>query len=255
MTSQPMTKCKFCGKELIPIEVPVRFASTMTHIVGYEPCDCKDAQTEIKAEEQKKIDLELKTQKERRLNGLKRAGVSIRTIERIPYATQDIADTMLTSGVYLYGSIGTGKTTAAELALMNLFDEGHESLKIVTAPQMISTIRKGYNMGSDVEDYIRKFVNYEVLVIDDIGKESPTEDSLMLLYRVIDDRYKATKPTSCTSNYKRSELIERLGQSNKRTAQAIVSRLSESIAIEYKGKDKRLENNTSANVARFNGRA
>ena len=248
--TQSMTKCKYCGAELMPIEVPIHLGDIQTRIVGYEECNCEQMQEKKRKQEEKEYQTQINQEQQRRVSELRRIGISNRTFDCFSFDERNLADEMLKTGIYLYGTIGTGKTTAAELALINLYDHGHINIKIVTAPQLISTIRQGYNAGSDVEDYIRTFSQYKVLVIDDIGKEAPTEDALMLMYRVIDERYKSMKPTSYTSNYKRSELIKRLSQNgNIETAIAIVSRMSETKTIEYKGSDKRLENNISANVA------
>lgn len=217
---------------------------------GYLECDCSEAVENRNNELEQRRSLEERQEQQRKRKNLQKCGVSLRTIELAKIPDCELAKKMLKGGVYLHGAIGTGKTTAAELALIDLYDHQCKNFKILSAPQLISIIRQGYKAGYDTEEFIKKFASYDVLVIDDIGKETPTEDALMLLYRVIDERYKNMKPTSCTSNYKRSELAKRLSQNgNYETALAIVSRLSESEPIEFKGGDRRLENNTSSYLA------
>ena len=81
-----------------------------------------------------------------------------------------------------------------------------------------------------------------LLVIDDFGKEPPTDWALSQLFRVVNARYEALKPVVVTTQFSRPALIERLSKNgDEQTAVAIVSRLFEMCRkVELAGSDRRL---------------
>ena len=78
------------------------------------------------------------------------------------------------------------------------------------------------------------------LVLDDLGKESPTDWTLGQVFRVVNDRYENMRPVVVTTQYGKSDLIRRLAKNgDEETAVAIVSRLSEMCdKYELQGKDR-----------------
>ena len=103
---------------------------------------------------------------------------------------------------------------------------------IGTAADLVKYFTKDFGRNEEAEDQIRR---YPLMVIDDIGMEKTTENSLAVMNEIVNMRYLARKPLICTSNYPLSKLYEGTGAYGER----ITSRLSE-MCVPYKltGKDR-----------------
>ena len=143
-------------------------------------------------------------------------------------------------GLFLQGTNGTGKTNAAMAVAKECVAAGW-SVQVTSGVRILSMLRDSMDGGS-AEDVFDKLSKPDLLVIDDMGKENPTEWVVSMLYRVIDERYGSMKTTVVTSNYSKRELVDRLtvgGDSS--TAESIVSRLfemTEKVVID--GEDRRM---------------
>jgi DNA replication protein DnaC len=109
---------------------------------------------------------------------------------------------------------------------------------------VLRAIRSCFDKKGQTEDeVIQSFISPQVLVLDDLGKERPTEWALEQLFAVINARYDACKPLIVTTNYGGTDLVRRLtpkGETDDTTARAIVDRLREtSIVIKLEGKSWR----------------
>lgn len=229
MTSQRIDStagnlCPYCMKEVEPFYVEM---GGKKYHVANKACECEGAMKA--AEEQLKRE---KQEEERHLKiRFQKAGVTPRYME----AETDKA----LKSYYITGPIGTGKTHLA-CALVKEACKCYRKAQITSSVDIVSMIHSTYSRESQhTEDgIISKLSSVEVLVIDDLGKEKPTESTKALLYRIIDNRYQNKSITIVTSNYERDELASRLG--GDMTAQAIVSRLSDLERIYLGGKDRRL---------------
>ena len=108
------------------------------------------------------------------------------------------------SGLYLFGDAGGGKThllVAVGKALIEHFDA--EVLYVSTA-EMVARTKAQFNRNdNDFEPYDTPFdeaAEAEVLLLDDIGSEKPSEWLLEQMYRLINTRYNAMRTTLITSN-------------------------------------------------------
>ena len=104
---------------------------------------------------------------------------------------------------------------------------------------------KGTYGGDGTEDgVLSRLSRVGCLVLDDLGKESPTDWTLGQVFRVVNDRYENMRPVVVTTQYGKGDLIRRLAKNgDEETAVAIVSRLSEMCdKYELQGKDRRLSN-------------
>lgn len=140
----------------------------------------------------------------------------------------------------LRGQVGRGKTYSA-CAVMRAAIETMRG-RFTTAVDMLNAIRATYD-SKDSESTVRSaYSNVPLLVIDDFGKEKPTEWMLSTLFTILDERYRSCRPTIITTQYTGRELIERLtiGGDNQ-TAKAIISRLSEGMPVVLEGPDRRLQ--------------
>lgn len=105
-----------------------------------------------------------------------------------------------TSG-FLSGACGTGKTMIACIVVDSVIRIGHAA-KYITAWNLIQDIRRAYNSDESVQGIVKKYVNIDFLVIDEIGVQGGTNDERVLLYQVIDGRYNEMKPSILISNSK-----------------------------------------------------
>lgn len=105
------------------------------------------------------------------------------------------------SSGFFSGECGTGKTMAACIVIESVIHGGHSGL-YTTAWNLIQDIRRSYNTNDNAQDIIRKYVNIDFLVIDEVGVQGGTNDERVLLYQVIDGRYNNMKPSLLISNSK-----------------------------------------------------
>ena len=143
-------------------------------------------------------------------------------------------------GVYLHGGNGTGKTTAAWAVASALASEGWR-VEITTLAQIKSDLHDTYSTAETQQALFGRLTRCDLLVLDDVGKEVPSEATGELLYRIVNDRYERRRNVVITSNFSRGELASRLAQGcDQSTAKAIASRLAEmTVSIEMDGPDGR----------------
>jgi len=129
------------------------------------------------------------------------------------------------------GTVGTGKTHLAISVLRELVKQ--KDVRFISVPRLLYEIRKGFESnGSNLFDEI---VNTEVLVLDDLGAEKPSQWVEEQLFILINTRYENELQTIITTNCTLEQLTERLGE-------RIVSRLLEMcVGILLTGKDFRKE--------------
>jgi len=131
------------------------------------------------------------------------------------------------SGIYLIGKCGTGKTLSASIIVNEL---AKKQIRIVykTMVDILQDIRSSFDNNENSYEKVKKYFNYEILIIDDLGKEKPTEWAVSTIFEIINSRYENCKTTIVTSNYSDKALINRLTVGNDNTtATAIVDRLYE----------------------------
>jgi DNA replication protein DnaC len=101
----------------------------------------------------------------------------------------------------LTGQVGTGKTQlACELAeaYINKFCR---SVRYVTAKGMISEIQASYGKEGKSEDSeIDRFVQYDMLILDEIDAIPAKDNAVLLLTEIINRRYGNNKPMIVISN-------------------------------------------------------
>lgn len=244
MTS--MTKiCPHCGAILKPHLAPSPFSGSKAFVFcGWEQCTCEGAKRERKEREiadKKRAEQE---RQERRQIAYKRAGIKPRFLD----AQSDMADSIITDikrgiGAYICGPVGTGKTYLASAVARVAIDSGM-SVKVTDTLSIMATLKSSYRDGVSEDSVLNALSQCQLLVIDDLGKESPTDWTLSQVFRVINDRYEMMRPVVITTQFSKSDLIYRLAKNgDAETAVAIVSRLFEMCRkVELSGHDRRLGN-------------
>lgn len=143
-------------------------------------------------------------------------------------------------GAYLWGEPGRGKTYAAAHAVrvaVEMGGAGSASAKLLSAKQLLDSIRDGFNGGD--RDALRRAERVPLLALDDLGAERPTDWAIETLTGLIDARTAEGLPTIVTSNYSLGQLREVWGGV---PGARIASRLGGACErIEVTGPDRRLQ--------------
>jgi DNA replication protein DnaC len=117
-------------------------------------------------------------------------------------------------GVYLYGGVGTGKTTLAALAVRHWVQDGGAAL-FLTISELFDMLRPGgREMAEEVAEsqaaLMQRLLSTGLLVLDDMGTERVTGWSRERLFLVINRRYDAGRLTIMTSNFSLGLMAKRL---------------------------------------------
>jgi DNA replication protein DnaC len=113
----------------------------------------------------------------------------------------------------LIGGYGCGKTHLAAAIANAQIEAGNKAL-FVTAPDLLDHLRSAFHPTSDEEEgYDARFDevrNTPLLILDDLGIESPTAWAVEKLYQILNHRYNARLPTVITTNHNLDDLERRL---------------------------------------------
>lgn len=154
-------------------------------------------------------------------------------------------------GLYLCGDVGSGKTHLAAGMARTLIVKHHVPTLFHTAPELLDRLRPSSSVGeaSDRDAWADWAMNAELLVLDDLGVEKPTEWALERLFVLVNHRYRRSLPTIYTSNLGPKDLATHLGD---RTASRIVET---SVFEMMKGPDFRVEARRRESAERRTGKA
>ena len=113
----------------------------------------------------------------------------------------------------LFGQSGTGKTHLACGIIRHVCEKGGVG-RYTTAGDAIGMIRSTYSKGADKteEDAMAELCRVDVLVIDEVGRQSDSNHERETMFRVLNRRYSDLKPTVLVSNLDRVALFNFLGQ-------------------------------------------
>lgn len=107
------------------------------------------------------------------------------------------------TGLLLWGGVGTGKTYLAACIANALLDQGIPVL--MTSFARILGSLPGPASGEQTGT-IDQWMQYPLLIIDDLGIERDTPYTMELVYHIIDARYRSGKPMIITTNLTMQEL-------------------------------------------------
>lgn len=164
--------------------------------------------------------------------------------QAIDFCLQFAGDQPPAKGLYLYGSLGVGKSFIAGAILQELLHDGVDSY-MVYVPEFMREIRASIGNGS-VDQKVESVKKATLLILDDIGAEynTPwTRDEV--LGAILQYRISERLPVIFTSNLNLQELEEHLGYTDKgghepMKAQRIMERIRHYvIPIYVKGANRR----------------
>lgn len=151
-------------------------------------------------------------------------------------------------GLFITGGYGVGKTHLAAAIANYLISNEIATVIFGNVTTLLGRIRHTYSDGSQYEEeqVMKELYDVDLLIIDDLGKEKPTEWVEEKLYTVINERYENYRPIVVTSNLKLEEIEQRL----ENCGGAIVSRIIEMCrGIKIVGPDFRKEKLTRGSKA------
>lgn len=105
-------------------------------------------------------------------------------------------------GLWLMGSVGTGKTSLAMLVAKSAIAAGR-TVAIYSVPQLLARIRRTYDSDPGEQSYLEFFdrlTTVDLLHLDDLGSERKTDWVLEQLYAIVNRRYEEQLPIVVTMN-------------------------------------------------------
>ena len=163
----------------------------------------------------------------------------------IEVAPEDISIIMEgKKGLFIFGKTGTGKTLYASALLLEVIKkhklEDHSTItsRYTGGSEFFQEIRDTLDSpGISSSDVLRKYEEVDVLILDEIGTEKPSDWVLQMLYLLINYRYEYLKPTIIVSNFGLKQLRKQLQDDR------IPSRIEGMCASKsFEGRDYRIKN-------------
>ena len=222
------SSCPYCHQPLKTISVKV-MGKTYASLPCAGSCGCEASKQAL--EPKVRLNFEQKDDKYRQ------AGIApmffTARLENPDYYTK------LESGksLFISGDVGTGKTYLASALAIQTIDSG-KTVRFETTLGILRELKDSFHSGPS--NVLERCLDCDLLIIDDLGKETPTDFALSVLFEIFDLRYSNLMPYVITSNYQGDDLVGRMAQANETTAKALVSRICGTCsAIDLNGADRR----------------
>ena len=244
-------RCEYCGKPLEPITIKLpsgmrSLGSDDRMTIGYENCTCRQAIEAALQAQKAEGEQEAIRKQRKRLERLTASGIRRRFIDaKHERSGEVVAACKKRHNVYICAKVGSGKTTLACAAAIEMIDSGHfKSVCIATTTEVLNAIKATFGK-YNTDDPLCKYKRASVLILDDMGKESPSDWVVEQLFDLINERYEDLLPTVVTTQFEPEELVKRLGKSgSEENAVAIVSRLrskrDDALIVRLDNKDRRM---------------
>lgn len=113
--------------------------------------------------------------------------------------------------LFLYGTVGTGKTRIAAAIGNYRIDRGEPAVFMVV-PELLDHLRAAYSPNSEIgyDELFESLKNTPLLILDELGMETATPWAREKLYQLINHRYNSRLPTVITMNMEAGPIDERL---------------------------------------------
>jgi DNA replication protein DnaC len=161
----------------------------------------------------------------------RRSGLGDFTFEIAEQARGWAAERTKRPALVLAGPTGTGKTRLAYAITRHLFVEREiSSWALLPMPMLLSMLRPG---GSGDADSFTHLATHDLLVLDDVGAERPTDWTVEQMDALVDLRWRYGLPTIVTTNLTGAEFRAHVGD-------RVHSRLVvDGVAVTLTGADRR----------------
>ena len=248
-------ECEYCKNKLYRKTIEWELYGTKrTIILDYERCECNDAQIywneyDLKKlrmmEEEKKLEImqEFSKRVERIIKNSKMSKRNLnykfdnfssntsnkKVLDNLKNYSEKLVNGIEKKGLVLVGNNGVGKTHLA-CSIANKLIENGTPVIYGTLINLFAELRNSYDTDNNISEMeiIKLYENVNLLIIDDLGKEKPSEWGLEKLFTIVNSRYENNLPVIITTNYNQSSLVERLSLNGEiETAKSIISRLYE----------------------------
>lgn len=128
-----------------------------------------------------------------------RAPAQVRSVRRYCETIDDRLDEGV--GLGFHGDPGTGKTMLAYLIAKTAMSTGH-TVAVYSFPRLLAAIRDSYRevAGDGYVAFLDRLINVDLLQLDDLGAERPSEWAAEQIFLLIDGRYEAKRSVVYTTN-------------------------------------------------------
>ena len=248
-------ECKYCKNKLYRKTIEWELYGVKRTIeLDYERCNCNDAQEywneyDLKKlkllEEEKKLELmqEFSKKVEKIIKNSKMSKRNLsykfdnfepnnsnrKVFNNLKSYSEKLVNGIEKKGLILVGNNGVGKTHLA-CSIANKLIENGTPVIYGTLINLLAELRNSYDTDNNISEMeiIKLYENVDLLIIDDLGKEKPSEWGLEKLFTIVNSRYENNLPVIITTNYNQNSLVERLSLNGEiETAKSIISRLYE----------------------------
>lgn len=115
-------------------------------------------------------------------------------------------------GLWISGSIGTGKTWLAMLVARYAIARG-QAVAVYSVPRLLSEIRRTYDgEGTTTLDLLDQLTEVTLLVLDDVGTERTNPWVLEQLYTIINERWQERRAIVLTTNLDPMQMEAQIGE-------------------------------------------
>ena len=269
-------ECEYCKNKLYRKTIDWNLYGTKRVMkLDYERCNCKDAQKYWNEYDMKKLQMLEEEKKLRMMQEfankvdkiIKNSKMSNRNLnykfenfevnsnnkkvyQSLKEYSEKLANSVERKGLILVGNNGVGKTHLACSIANELIKNG---IPIIygTLINLLAELKNTYDVDNNISEMkiIKLYEKVDLLIIDDLGKEKPSEWGLEKLFTIINSRYENNLPVIITTNYDQNSLINRLSINGEiETAKSIISRLYEMCyLVKIEDRDHRIKNKKVSN--------
>ena len=269
-------ECEYCKNKLYRKTIDWNLYGTKRVMkLDYERCNCKDAQKYWNEYDMKKLQMLEEEKKLRMMQEfankvdkiIKNSKMSKRNLnykfdnfevnsnnkkvyQSLKNYSEKLVNEVERKGLILVGNNGVGKTHLACSIANELIKDG---IPIIygTLINLLAELKNTYDVDNNISEMkiIKLYEKVDLLIIDDLGKEKPSEWGLEKLFTIINSRYENNLPVIITTNYDQNSLINRLSINGEiETAKSIISRLYEMCyLVKIEDRDHRIKNKKVSN--------
>lgn len=269
-------ECEYCKNKLYRKTIDWNLYGTKRVMkLDYERCNCKDAQKYWNEYDMKKLQMFEEEKKLRKMQEfankvdkiIKNSKMSKRNLnykfdnfevnsnnkkvyQSLKNYSEKLVNEVERKGLILVGNNGVGKTHLACSIANELIKNG---IPIIygTLINLLAELKNTYDVYNNISEMkiIKLYEKVDLLIIDDLGKEKPSEWGLEKLFTIINSRYENNLPVIITTNYDQKSLINRLSINGEiETVKSIISRLYEMCyLVKIEDRDHRIKNKKVSN--------